>query len=138
MNSFLRKLVFVIAFVIVTLILPTIVMLLFVDTTSSFSTYIVVYGIIIFAICGYTVSSVMSMEKKLDAALEEIKMQNAAIAYKLSNGDNEFNDVKKSVETNTNTSTSTQSTLNVPLNPAEPLVVTKSPKKVDDSFDDFK
>ena len=70
-------------------------------------------------------------------ALEEIKMQNAAIAYKISNTDTELDAVKTVAEPEVKA----ESTSNVPLNPAEPLVapeVKKVEKVLDDNFDDFK
>ena len=137
MNSILKKIVFVVAFVLVALVLPMIVMLLFVDTTSNFSTYLIVYGIILFAIFGYLIVSVRSMEKNLEDALEEIKMQNAAIAYKISNSDNEIEPFKTVVEPELNN----DNPINIPLNPAEPLVmpeVIQTVKVIDDNFDDFK
>ncbi len=136
MNSVLKKIVFVVAFILIALVLPTIVMLTFVDTTSSFSTYIIVFGIILFAIFGYIIASVRSMEKKLEDALEEIKMQNAAIAYKISNTDIEVEPVKQEVVPEVK-----NETLNIPLNPAEPLVMPEmkqTEKVIDDNFDDFK
>lgn len=136
MNSVLKKIVFVIAFVLVALVLPAILLLTFVDTTSSFSTYLIVFGIILFSIFGYVVASVRSMEKKLEDALEEIKMQNAAIAYKISNSDIDVEQVKQVVKPEVK-----KESINIPLNPAEPLImpaVKQSEKIVDDGFDDFK
>ena len=137
MNSVLKKIIFVVAFVLIALVLPTIILLTFVDTTSGFSTYIIVFGVILFAIFGYIISCVHSMEKKFEEAVEEIKMQNAAIAYKISNTDidnNKINEPVAAPEQETATS-------NIPLNPAEPLVmpeVKKGNKVVDEDFDDFK
>ncbi len=137
MNSIMKKIVFVVAFVLVTLVLPTLLMLFFVDVNSRFSTYFVVYGLILFSIFGYIVASVRSMEKKLEDALEDIKMQNAAIAYKISNDVPE----DKTVTTNFETAVVQNDNLNIPLNPSDPIgtPVVKTIKKVsDDGFDDFK
>lgn len=137
MNSIMKKIVFVIAFILVALVVPMLIMLMFVDTTSSFSTYVIVYGVILFAIFGYIIASVRSMEKKLEDALDEIKMQNAAIAYKISNTDTELDAVKTVAEPEVKI----EPTTNIPLNPAEPLVapeVKKVEKVLDDNFDDFK
>ena len=132
MNTIAKKIIFVIAFVLVTLVLPAVLLLLFVDATTHLSTYLVVFAVIIFAVMGYVVISVREMNKNLDSALNEIKMQNAAIAYKISNN---------GIETD-NTVGTVQNSLNIPLNPESPLVVTKKVQKqnkiTDDGFDDFK
>ncbi len=138
MNPVMKKIIFVIAFILVALVLPMVVMLFFVDTESRFSTYIFVYALIIFSVLGYIIASVRSMEKALESALEEIKMQNAAIAYKISN--TELEEPKRKEENKVEE----KNTFNIPLNPAEPLIVAEpkaapDPKKViDDNFDDFK
>ncbi len=143
MSSILKKLIFVIAFVLLTLVLPCVLLLLFVDSANGFSVYVITYGVIIFAVLGYVVASVRNMEKKLEETMEEIKMQNAAIAYKLTNVDNEIastpvpqqpivQEIKEEPVVDTS---------NVPLNPAEPLVMPtekKTGKVTDDGFDDFK
>lgn len=157
MSSILKKLIFVVVFVLVTLVLPCILLLLFVDAANGFSVYVITYGAIIFAILGYVIASVRSMEKKLEDTMEEIKMQNAAIAYKLTNVDNEMapppapqqplvpevTEVKEIKEE----PAPVVDTSNIPLNPAEPLVmptekkaekVEKVEKVADDGFDDFK
>ena len=143
MNSILKKIVFVIAFVLVALVVPTFLLLTFVDTTSNFSAYIIVFGVIIFAIFGYVIATVHSMEEKLEDALEDLKMQNAAIAYKISNTDVDAEKVNPVIEPEIKA----EPAVNVPLNPADPLVmpgeqknepIKKIVKVVDDNFDDFK
>lgn len=142
MNAIFKRLLFIVAFVLFTLFLPGIILLMFFDASTSFSVYVIVYGVIIFGILGYIVSSIRNVEKKIDETMNEIKMQNAAIAYKLTNADNlvvpaavqqpQVEPVVKENVINTN---------NIPLNPAEPLVMpTDKPAKktVDDGFDDFK
>lgn len=141
MNTTVKKIIFLIAFVLITLVIPAVLLLLFVDATTGMGTYLIVFAVIIFAILGYVVASVREMNNKLASALDEIKMQNAAIAYKLSNNAGETSDVTASVENNAEEKNQ-ENTLNIPLNPEEPLVVTKKvqkPEKVsDDGFDDFK
>lgn len=134
MNSILKKILFVVAFVVVTLVLPAFVLLLFVDASQNFAVYVITFGVIIFAILGYIVSCVREMEKKVESTMDEIKMQNAAIAYKLSNNISETNAPAAQPEAPANSST------NIPLNPAEPLVapIKKTVKVSDDGFDDFK
>ena len=145
MISVVKKLLFVLAFVLVTLVLPCILLLLFVDASNNFSVYVITYGVIIFAILGYIIASVRGMEKKLEETMEEIKMQNAAIAYKLTNADNETAPPpapqQPAAEEVKEEPASAVDTSNIPLNPAEPLVITsekKAEKVADDGFDDFK
>jgi hypothetical protein len=138
----LKKILFVVGFILVTLILPAFVLLLFVDAASNFAVYVVTFGVIIFAVLGYLVASVRSMEKKFEETMEEIKMQNAAIAYKITNPELESNAIhsQQPVEPVVNNEP-VASVNNIPLNPAEPLVmpqVKKNPNIVDDGFDDFK
>lgn len=144
MNSILKKIVFVVCFILLTLVLPAVVLLLFVDAAQGFSVYVITFGVIIFGVLGYIVSSVREMEKKVDTTMEEIKMQNAAIAYKLSNNTDEL---KLAVPQATAPQAAepvqetVPSSINIPLNPSEPLVmptVKKTVKVADDGFDDFK
>ena len=147
MNPILKKVLFVIGFVLVTLVLPAVLLLMFVDATEGFSFYVITYGVILFAIFGYVIISVRNMEKKIDETMEEIKMQNAAIAYKLSNSSLAAVEEHQSYYTpvvNKEVSVAAEvpvDTSNIPLNPAEPLVMPKVKKVVkvsDDGFDDFK
>ena len=147
MNPILKKVLFVIGFVLVTLVLPAVLLLMFVDATEGFSFYVITYGVILFAIFGYVIISVRNMEKKIDETMEEIKMQNAAIAYKLSNSSLAAVEEPQSYYTpvvNKEIPVAAEvpvDTSNIPLNPAEPLEMTKVKKVVkvsDDGFDDFK
>lgn len=141
MNSLLKKIIFIIAFVLLTLILPGVLLLMFVDATQGFSVFVIAYGIIIFAILGYVIASIRDMEKKLEETMEEIKMQNAAIAYKLTNNDSEPVNAPQQPVINATVEETPVSTTNIPLNPAEPLVMPTQKtveKTVDDGFDDFK
>ena len=141
MNSILKKLVFVVIFVLATLVLPCILLLLFVDAANGFSVYVITYGTIIFAILGYVIASVRSMEKKLEATMEEIKMQNAAIAYKITNVDNVANQNTVQHPEVAYSKAEANDLNNIPLNPPDPLVMpAEKPvkKAVDDGFDDFK
>ena len=144
MNPILKKIIFVIGFILATLVLPAVSLLLFVDAAQGFSVYVITFGVIIFGVLGYIVSSVRDMEKKVETTMKEIKMQNAAIAYKLSSNMDELNvavpqaaapQVAEPVQQPAPAST------NIPLNPSEPLVmptVKKTVKASDDGFDDFK
>ena len=144
MNPVLKKIVFVVGFILATLVLPAFVLLLFVDASQNFSIYVVAFGVIIFAILGYIVSCVRDMEKKLESTMDEIKMQNAAIAYKLSSNMSEFNvpaPQPEQPQVEEPAQEPAVDTTSIPLNPAEPLVmptVKKAVKVSDDGFDDFK
>ena len=134
MNPLMKKALFVAGFVVATLVLPMIVLLIFVDASMNISAYFIVYGLIIFSILGYVIVSVRNMEKKLEDTLDEIKMQNAAIAHKLTN----FDGVQQSNNAKVVTDGATiKSTANIPLNPAEPLVA-PTKKVTADEFNDFK
>ena len=71
-------------------------------------------------------------------------MQNAAIAYKISNNMDELNITNHqpvAPQVSEPVQEPVVNTANVPLNPAEPLVmptVNKAAKASDDGFDDFK
>ncbi len=140
MNSLMKKIIFVVAFILITLVLPGILLLLFVDASQSFSFYVIAYGVIIFAILGYIVASIRNMEKKIEETMDEIKMQNAAIAYKLTNVNVEFNDPAVH-QSSPIVDAPAVNTSNIPLNPAEPLIMPEvkvNAKASDDGFDDFK
>ncbi len=144
MNPILKKILFVVGFILATLILPAFVLLLFVDASQNFAVYVIAFGVIIFGILGYIVSCVREMEKKIETTMEEIKMQNAAIAYKLSNNMDELN-VAATQPVAPQVAEPVQApaadSANIPLNPAEPLVMPTTKKTVkasDDGFDDFK
>ncbi len=153
-----KKILLIIAFVVATLVLPAVILLLFVDALYSFATYVVVFGLILFVILGFLVVNVFDIQLTLKKTVEELKMQNAAIAYKLSNQPTEqqvsfaVNDVNEFKETvavkpeepvQHNVEASTIGKVN--LNPAEPLVMPQAipkaaevvEKKTDDGFDDF-
>lgn len=139
MNPILKRIIFVIAFILLTLIAPAVILLLFVDASQSFSVYVIAFGVIIFAILGYIVSCIRDMQKKIDSTMDEIKMQNAAIAYKISNNSEAFSEPAPVAPVET--ATAAVDTSSIPLNPAEPLdmpSVRKAVKATDDGFDDFK
>ena len=143
MNTVLKKIIFVIVFILATLILPGVLLLMFVDATQGFSVFVIVYAIIIFGILGYIVFSVRNMENKLENTMEEIKMQNAAIAYRLTSSDNEADNVpvQQTVKVEIESKDSAVDSTNIPLNPAEPLIIPTEKTQVkgtDDGFDDFK
>lgn len=142
MNATLKKVFFVLAFVLLTLFLPAFVLLLFVDAAENFALYVIVYGVIIFGILGYIVASMRNMNKKLEETMEDIKMQNAAIAYRLTNTDSGIvNNAPVQQTEPIKAEPEVVNTANIPLNPAEPLIMPEkkeSVKAADDGFDDFK
>lgn len=141
MKAILKRLLFIVAFVLFTLFLPGIILLMFFDASTSFSVYVIIYGIVIFGILGYIISSLRNMEKKIYETMDEIKMQNAAIAYKLTNVDNFSNQIPVEQPVAAYTEEKAINTSNIPLNPADPLVMPTektAQKTIDDGFDDFK
>ena len=115
--SNLKKALFVVIFVVAVLIVPSIILLLTVDASTGFGVYVIVFGIILFSIFGYIVASLRSLSKEVKDAVEEMKMQNAAIAYKLTNSPAPSAQVEK------NNVEEVKDTSNVNLNPAEPLTI---------------
>ena len=143
--SIKKKILLTIAFVVVTLIVPAVLLLLFVDALTSFAAYVITFGIILFAILGFIVISLVDIQSTLKSTVEELKMQNAAIAYKLTNTAVEMPvEAVESVTEKTDATQPVTDTSKVNLNPADPLVmpiVKKSApvveKKTDEGFDDF-
>ena len=72
----------VLGFVAITLGLPLVLLLALVDA-NNFSVYIVVFGAIFFGSIGFLVAMVLKTKADITEQIEEIKVQNAAIAYKL-------------------------------------------------------
>ena len=120
--SMLKKLLFTAIFVVATLTIPGVILLLTVDAANDFGVYVIVYGVILFAVFGYIIVSMHSLSKEIHNALEEMKMQNAAIAYKLTNttvpvAEAVFEPQEEKKEE------PVKDTSNVKLNPAEPLTI---------------
>ncbi len=115
--SMVKKLIFTVVFVAVTLLVPGFILLMTVDASENFGAYVIVYGIILFAVFGYIVVSMHSLSSEINKVLEEIKMQNAAIAYKLTNTASEIKAEEVVKEE------PVKDTSNVNLNPAEPLTI---------------
>ncbi len=122
MKPMVKKLLFTVLFVVCTLVLPIVAMLIFIDAENSFSAYVIVFGVIIFAILGYITVSVHESTKEVHQAVEEMKLQNAAIAYKLTHSE----EPKASVEAVAQEpvkepSQEVTEPKKVNLNPADPL-----------------
>lgn len=75
-----------VAFAIITFAIPFLVLLIFVDA-DYISIYITAFGSILALALGFIVALILSVKKDLLAVVEEIKVQNAAIAFKLSKTD---------------------------------------------------
>ena len=158
--SIKKKILLTLAFVLATLVVPAVVLLLFVDALNYFAVYVVAFGLILFGILGFIVISLIDIQSTLKKTVEELKMQNAAIAYKLTNTTAEMPveavaPITEKTEVPQPTNDATKVNLNpvadttkVNLNPADPLVMPvvkkQAPvvepvveKKSDDGFDDF-
>ena len=141
--SMLKKIIFTVVFIIATLVAPAVLLLLFVDagTTKGYDTFVIVFAVIIFGVLGYIVASIRSMEVNFRDTMDEIKRQNAAIAYKITQTPTELDTAVVGAD-KTEVEPVKVDTTKVNLNPEEPLapkVKTKTREKVvDDNFDDFK
>ncbi len=135
--TLVKKILFTAIFVAAIVLIPGLILLLTVDATQDFSVYVVVYGIILFAIFGYIIISLHSISKEIHNALEEMKMQNAAIAYKLTSTD----DKSVAGDNKVTPDKTVEPVVEKPkqktnLNPADPLTI--DGKVVGDNFGDFK
>ncbi len=119
MKPMVKKLLFTVLFVVCTLVLPILLMLLFVDAENSFSAYEIVFGVIIFGILGYITVSVHQSTKEVHQAVEEMKLQNAAIAYKLTHTAEPANTAEVKEEPKQEAPAEEPKKVN--LNPADPL-----------------
>lgn len=89
MNRTLSKILKIVAFVILALIVPTVLVILFTRNSSYvFEAFLITFVVVIFSIQGYIIFSIRDTSKIINDAVEEMKMQNAAIAYKLTGGVN--------------------------------------------------
>ena len=147
--SILKKILLTVAFVLATLVVPAVILLLFVDALNYFAVYVVVFGLILFGILGFVVISLIDVQSTLKKTVEELKMQNAAIAYRLTNTSAEMPvEAVAPVNEKTEAPQPTADATKVNLNPADPLVIPVAKKqapvvepvvekKSDDGFDDF-
>lgn len=140
--SIMKKVLFVVAFVFGALVVPALILLAFVDSTSYFAVYVITYAVILFAIFGYIVVSIKSMSKELHDAVEDMKKQNAAIAYRLTSGVVEYEPENTVVGNVTDAEPEVKEQITpkkVNLNPADDFVsesVGNNP--IADDIDDFK
>lgn len=73
---------FVLVFVLVTMAIPLVLLLAFVDA-NNISVYIVVYGIMFFGSIGFMIAMLFKTKSEIQEQIEELKVQNAAIAFRL-------------------------------------------------------
>ncbi len=133
-----KKILFVALFIICALILPAVILIGFVDSVNYFSVYVITYGVILFGIFGYIIVSVKSMSKELHDAVEEMKKQNAAIAYKLSSANFEVEDDLEPVVTEAKAEPEADvPAKKVNLNPADDFVAEAVATNANNDIDDF-
>lgn len=133
-----KKILFVALFIICALILPAVILIGFVDSVNYFSVYVITYGVILFGIFGYIIVSVRSMSKELHDAVEEMKKQNAAIAYKLSSANFELEDDLAPVATEVKPEPEAEAPAKkVNLNPADDFVAEAVAANTNNDIDDF-
>ena len=133
-----KKILFVALFIICALILPAVILIGFVDSVNYFSVYVITYGVILFGIFGYIIVSVRSMSKELHDAVEEMKKQNAAIAYKLSSANFELEDDLAPVATEVKPEPEAEAPAKkVNLNPADDFVAEAVAANANNDIDDF-
>ncbi len=82
MMSKVRIALIVLGFVLLTFCFPLVLLLAFVDA-NAISVYIVVYGIMFFGSIGFLIAMLLKTKQDISDQIEELKVQNAAIAYRL-------------------------------------------------------
>ncbi len=70
-------------FVLITLVVPLVLLLALVDV-NNLSVYIVVFGLMFFGSIGFLVAMLLKTKSDIQEQIEEMKVQNAAIAFRLS------------------------------------------------------
>lgn len=73
---------FVLIFILATMVVPLILLLALVDV-NNISVYVVVYGIMFFGSIGFMVAMLFKTKSEIQEQIEELKVQNAAIAFRL-------------------------------------------------------
>ena len=135
--SIVKKILFIALFIVCALVLPSLILIGFVNADTSFSVYVITYGVILFGVFGYIIVSVKSMSKELHDAVEEMKKQNAAIAYKLSSANFEVLNDTPVAEAEEVAPSEEPSPKKVNLNPADDFVAEAVSSKSNDDIDDF-
>ena len=137
--SIVKKILFIALFIVCALVLPSLVLIGFVNADTNFSVYVITYGVILFGVFGYIIVSVKSMSKELHDAVEEMKKQNAAIAYKLTSGNFIVeDDIAPAAPIEVEfTPVADAPVQKVNLNPADDFVAEAVSSKSNDDIDDF-
>ncbi|MBQ3889261.1 MAG: hypothetical protein II738_05895 [Clostridia bacterium] len=82
--TLVKRIIFTVVYVVVALFVPLSILAIFVDATEHSAVWFIVIGAILFATMGLILANVVSQRKTIEKTMEDIQMQNAAIAYKLS------------------------------------------------------
>ncbi len=133
---------FTLIFTVVVFIVPLILLMVLV-TSENVGIYFAVFGLIYFASLGFVCANVIAVKKEVVKTVSEIKVQNAAIAYRLSKNKNEVSEIlgnDTAVEYETVTDGEKKDYSKVNLNPEVPIEaqMKKKQNSVEDNFDDFK
>lgn len=78
-----KRILFTVIYVVVALFLPVLFLAIFVDSTEHTEVWFIVIGAVMFATMGLILANVVSQRKTIEKTMEDVQMQNAAIAYKL-------------------------------------------------------
>lgn len=78
-----KRILFTVIYVVVALFLPVLFLAIFVDSTEHTEVWFIVIGAVMFATLGLILANVVSQRKTIEKTMEDVQMQNAAIAYKL-------------------------------------------------------
>ena len=138
-----KKILGIIIFLAIVFVPMCLILLFIPDEMKAYNAFFTYLGIVIFSVFGYIVISIRSMSKELHEAVESMKMQNAAIAYKLTNGDKKGKK-NKDIDDEEEEKKEKIDIRKVNLNPEVPLVPDKDKKKnnktkkIDDNYDDFR
>ncbi len=81
--TLMKRILFTALYVLIALFLPLTILTIFVDATEKPEVWFIVLGAILFASVGLVLANAVSLRKTFESTLEDIKMQNAAIAFKL-------------------------------------------------------
>lgn len=72
-----------VAFALLTFVIPMVLMLALINV-NAYSVYYIVIGVAVFASFGFLFAMLLKMKSDISEQIEELKVQNAAIAYRLS------------------------------------------------------
>lgn len=143
MKNILKKIVAIIVIEAIVFV-PLLMVIWFSNELDAFMNLFIVFAIITVAIWGYIIVVVRDMSKSFNDAVESMKKQNAAIAYRLTK-EIDASDMKKSDKDKKSEDEEKIDVMKVNLNPADPLIPSKNKgkknnknKKIDDNYDDFR